>query len=839
MLHSLGSRLWMSSVILTLVVVVLGFAMGAPPGLIGVITLVLLAGGFFIAQSTSTTMRRLRKEINEFVSTPTTCLPPDLPSEVQPLLRTILDLDAELRRTLVSLDQSLSEEREWNEAYGRSVVALQSDATMASRLNVFIPVLLRQARMDAGGYFAFVGQGEQRTPEMVAWVGPGPALPQGGLSPTRLERELAAGHLVWIENLTPGTLPPSLHTYASAHGFDSCILSPAVIEGEPLLGYLILLGKTSRARDARVAQYLELLRVPIAISQKNVMRLDSAIRDEKSTRIINDLLLAVGRSVGTREATRRILECVGQIQPFSRGVLLLVGGGDFYEVVDPMSADEGGPFLGTRLSREGTCATSAVVGRRVRIDEDFRRSPVADEDASLIREGYVSRMVVPLVVGIRPIGCLYLVSRSPSAFDPPTAETLRIALQGVATALDASRFHATEDTDGVADLTQLKAARSLLFELRIQLTRFMGRAASTLEQHIDGLPAPVVNTLGDIVHRTDHMLESVDGLCGSLGIDAGNQELHLDRFFLHDALRDVADHAAPLLQRHGVRLDMEDPRGMAPVIADEDQFHLLISTLVEASAEAMPLGGGVIQLSCSRVTARDLAPKLRTALRNVSGAPQGNESDILVVDLLDSGTPLPAGLLDPPGRHADESEPSDAERRLRRAARIARRHGGLVQVERDPHGPGNHVRVVLPQANVRRIGFVNHLGRRLKSARQSLSYLSLVSTGLRDRVALRARLGEEAFEEVMKELEAACLQAVRGPIDGVQRFDDAGLLVVFADTDGNGARRIAERVHDRLRGFRPARLPSEPVLEIGVLTYPEDVLRGEDVLRCLEEGPVT
>jgi len=221
-------------------------------------------------------------------------------------------------------------------------------------------------------------------------------------------------------------------------------------------------------------------------------------------------------------------------------------------------------------------------------------------------------------------------------------------------------------------------------EFRTPLT-LMRANAELLLRHRDRLTAEDGEVLDDIVAETEHMSRLADDLLTLARLDAGRLELEREIVDLSELAGTLAHRVEALAREKRITLREElqrdgDGDGRPLVFADAQYTEEAGLILVENAVKYTPSGGTVT---------------LRTEARNGQAA--------LVVE--DTGVGIPKEHLD---RLGERFFRADASRNratggtglgLAIAFRIARAHGGAVQMESDP-GKGTRATLRLPSAAV-------------------------------------------------------------------------------------------------------------------------------------------
>ncbi len=95
---------------------------------------------------------------------------------------------------------------------------------------------------------------------------------------------------------------------------------------------------------------------------------------------------------------------------------------------------------GTRLPLEGSAPGWVITHKRPWLEADMRRRVTFPEDADLIAEGVVSRLIVPLQFGDQLVGTLNMASRQPRAFTQERMALLGQVANQLAQAMERARL---------------------------------------------------------------------------------------------------------------------------------------------------------------------------------------------------------------------------------------------------------------------------------------------------------------------------------------------------------------------------------------------------------------
>jgi signal transduction histidine kinase/GGDEF domain-containing protein len=766
--------------------------------------------------------------------------------ELEPFFEVVVDQQAAARKAKLDASTEVAEQQKWTDLLARSLDALSSDSRLAPRFENLLNVLMGQWKLSAGGFYQF--RDIEQPPIRIAWKGAQMPMPNEALSSSAVENDLLAGRVVWIERLS--NAPPALAAYAGEFNFTSAIMVPAVADRKTL-GVLVLFSTDTRLPSPRYSAFLDSLRQPIAEAWRTGASFEGQVNEVVLARKLNDLFLSFGSSSTLEEATLHLLERLKAYHDFTAGAVLLRDSPETFDVV--ASKTEGDRyFLGTRLRAVGSCAAACLESGNLRIDDDIRASASFVEDSVLLDEGYASRMVFPLVAGEKQLGVVYLASFEHAAFDTDFGEQMREPMRLVASIIDARRsrsaaLDATEPS-GPDSTEKLAFLSGLNHEIRNQMRTMMELAEGMLREATlepkenDGAKrkkdAPAteaarhqIEGLSEILGRSRELLGMLEGVADIERMDV--KDINMEEFFVSDAIKDVLFDLQPSIKSRNLDIVWDVPRGLPAIIADVTQFRSMIYQLMHHAAKVTPASGQIafranlIPASWLKDKATDFLPE-NVANSIVTG------TNLMIFSIVDQGETLSPETRDQIFKQ-DLTHTTDPEIiMLRFVRRLVEMHRGHIWMEESPGGRGNRVLVVLPQYSVDEVAFMNYVGRRVSKAREALSCLSLISIGYKERQSMRRMLGEEPFFKAMKELENLVNQAIRAPKDQLRRFSKGDFVVIFAETDKEGARAIVDRVQKRYELNRSTILAHPPDIVSGIVTYPDDAVRTEEVMRRLE-----
>ncbi|MBM3460830.1 MAG: GAF domain-containing sensor histidine kinase [Armatimonadetes bacterium] len=841
MMRSLRAQIALVLVVVVLALSLVGhFAFKATPPILGTTAIIVMLGILIVSSKFDRVLVTAQRQIQEYLSEVDPAPPdPPPPEEIQPFFDAVSEMQKTLQREKDRLSRETTERNRLDDAVQKAAQAVQSQPGLCGRFEAILPLVGAESGADAVGYFIWETAG--LPPTLAAWRGPTPSMPERAVLVSSIENDLVQGKLAYVEALAADETPAGLRVYGQEREFTTALFAPAQRD-KKTIGYLAMFFKTNLGHSPALDVYLERLKQPLAWAQDAASRYERALETERVGKTVNELLMAAGTSFGLDEAAERTLERLFELEPFSRGAVLLVENEEFLEVFAPTRPGETGYFLGSRLRKEGACVAPVMETRMLQLEGDLSANQTFNEDSLLVDEGYRSRLVFPLVAGGKAIGAVYLVNREINAFSKEKADLLRVPLEAVAVALETLRFN-RKLGEKVSSLDVGMAEKGLFLtglnhEIRSQLRTLMELAEPLLDRKTSGLKTKASESVQEILARSRQLLGMLDGVVDIERMDAGEKSLHIEEFFITEAIKDVLWDLQPVLKSRNLEIVWEVPQGLPAMIADADRFRSLLYQLLMRAAQTTPSGGQVtfranlLPASWLKEKAKEyMPPEVAQAVGAGAGV------DVMIFGIVDQGETVPAEIRKKifveggtPGMD------SETALKLYFVRRVVEMHRGQIWMEPVADGQGNRVGVVMPQYSLDRVGFVNYVGKRLKEARETLSCLSLISVGYKDRTGMREMLGEETFYRAMKELEGVVRQAIREPVDSVRRFQNGELIVIFAEADRTGAARMLERLLGKVTSFQTSVLTTTPEVVTSVATYPDDALRAEDIIRHLEVG---
>jgi signal transduction histidine kinase len=342
------------------------------------------------------------------------------------------------------------------------------------------------------------------------------------------------------------------------------------------------------------------------------------LRDEIARRVdvleaANRCARALGSSLEMERAFGAFIREVRGLIPFARTAIVLVEGetartiataGVGATTVFPPGST--GPLRGSVLER---VLTGEVVVRGELEDH------VYPEDTLLLGLGLNSELVVPLVLGARPIGMISISRAEPAAFTAEEIELLTLLGRLVATAVQNIRSYEAE-RQTVEELRRLSALRAdfvslVSHELRSPMAAVIG-AARTLEQRWRTLaPGQREAFLALIADETNRLAALIGDVLDTSRIEAGTFSYSFSDVDLSRLVQDAVSLAA--LGQDEVRVSARVPDSLPRIRGDRERLRQVLANLIDNAVKYSPSGDSV-EVSASqengtvRITVSDHGP---------------------------------------------------------------------------------------------------------------------------------------------------------------------------------------------------------------------------------------
>jgi signal transduction histidine kinase len=206
---------------------------------------------------------------------------------------------------------------------------------------------------------------------------------------------------------------------------------------------------------------------------------------------------------------------------------------------------------------------------------------------ALTRAGACAAAVVPVWANRHLRGVLGLTWATPHLFDED--ERAFVVSLGVMCAQAIMRGRLTiaerraRETAELANKAKTQFLRTISHELRTPMTAVVGYTA-LLAEGVSGPISPVQKDhLRRMRHSSEHMLALIEELLGFAKLDAGEEEVHVERVVAAEVVEQALGLVMPLAQRKGLRVRVQIPD--APIELHTDPLKLrqiLVNLLANA-----------------------------------------------------------------------------------------------------------------------------------------------------------------------------------------------------------------------------------------------------------------
>jgi CheY-like chemotaxis protein len=194
----------------------------------------------------------------------------------------------------------------------------------------------------------------------------------------------------------------------------------------------------------------------------------------------------------------------------------------------------------------------------------------------IVRAGYRSMLVVPLLRADQIVGALVVRRKVPGEFPNSTVELLRtFADQSVLAIQNARLFGEIEEKSReLIKASQHKSQflANMSHELRTPLNAIIGVTEMLREDARDLKREDEFEPLDRVLGAGRHLLALINDILDLSKIEAGRMELHLESFPLVPVIQDVAKTIEPMATKNGNRIVIECPADLDTMHADQTRF---------------------------------------------------------------------------------------------------------------------------------------------------------------------------------------------------------------------------------------------------------------------------
>lgn len=205
--------------------------------------------------------------------------------------------------------------------------------------------------------------------------------------------------------------------------------------------------------------------------------------------------------------------------------------------------------------------------------------PRSGSSRLLLKEGVASSLALPLLVGERPVGVLFLSSRTPRAFTAAQGRLLHELTLRLAPALEKAWI-----------IRRLEQARAnfhatlgfVSHELKSPLAGLISRGSAYLEGYLGPVDPRAGETVGAMVRGARHMLDMVHNYLDLSRLESGELALKLqDDVRLSELLSAVVDLTAANAEQRGSKVALKLPDLEILLRADPELLQTALLNLVD------------------------------------------------------------------------------------------------------------------------------------------------------------------------------------------------------------------------------------------------------------------
>jgi GAF domain-containing protein len=239
----------------------------------------------------------------------------------------------------------------------------------------------------------------------------------------------------------------------------------------------------------------------------------------------------------------------------------------------------------------------AYTSRRPVPVRDIRDEPPYPARDVMLRAGFLSLLVVPLVRQDRVVGLLVVRRRAPGEFPETTANLLQtFAAQSVLAIQNAHLFREIADKSRLLEAASRHKSEFLAnmsHELRTPLNAILGFSEVLAERMFGEVNEKQAEYLQDILSSGRHLLSLINDILDLSKVEAGRLELELGRFHLPTALDNALTLVRERATRHGITLTPSVDDRVGHIVADERKVKQILLNLLSNAVKFTPEGGRV------------------------------------------------------------------------------------------------------------------------------------------------------------------------------------------------------------------------------------------------------
>jgi signal transduction histidine kinase len=430
---------------------------------------------------------------------------------------------------------------------------------------------------------------------------------------------------------------PDFVQEATAGGFRSVVGVPLIRDGRPIGAIAVGRPEPGQFSDKQVA-LLQTFADQAVIAIENVRLVkELELRTGELTRSVGELraLGEVGQAVSSTLDLETVLRTI-----VSRSVRLAdMDGGSIWEYDEAreefhLHATDRYPAELVEVLRsapirkgEGALGRLAVTAEPVEIRNiaEEQNYPTRLREA-LIRSGYRSVLVVPLLREDHLLGALSVNRSRQGEFDPRVVALLKTFATQSALAIQNARLYREIEIKSrelaAASRHKSEFLANMSHELRTPLNAIIGFSEVLSERMFGEINAKQTEYVSDILQSGQHLLSLINDILDLSKIEAGRMELELNDFDLPGVIENTLMLVRERAVRRGIALERSVDEHLGTIRADERKVKQVLLNLLSNALKFTP-EGGKIRVSAA---AQGGVAEISVADTGVGIAPQDQET---------------------------------------------------------------------------------------------------------------------------------------------------------------------------------------------------------------------
>lgn len=249
----------------------------------------------------------------------------------------------------------------------------------------------------------------------------------------------------------------------------------------------------------------------------------------------------------------------------------------------------------------GTSLEPIIQERKIRIIDDLEaylaEHPQSHTTPFLLQEGMRSSLTLPLIVGERPIGVLFVTSTKPHAYEQKHVAFIRGLAGAIATAIERSAMVAElrRANEDLRALDQLKTnfLSNLSHELRTPLNQVLSYSYALEDEVAGSLGRDQHAYLRMIISGAHRLEDLLSDLFDYTALEAGVFAIARVPVELGELVREVAEEVRPTLEKAGLTFNVEVEPDSLMVEGDPPRLAQILRLLLNNACKFTPPPGTV------------------------------------------------------------------------------------------------------------------------------------------------------------------------------------------------------------------------------------------------------